>query len=235
MKRCPQCGAEYDDYVQYCFVDGAELVVGASSTPKPAPIRPSTPLPAPVAAPGGIPAASTRSPRAAPRPPPPPDPRSSPLWVILVFLLLGVALLAFGGVVVALLFFGSQGAGDETVATPAPAPTQPDRGTMPPIQLPKPVPSPSPASVVLVRFESDPSGAQVWEQDQYLCQTPCPIDQPEYAPLPREFVLRLDGHVDTPHRMTDTDTQRVELKPIPKPPPTSRPRPSGNEDIIIKR
>ncbi|MEN0063850.1 MAG: hypothetical protein AAGA48_16985 [Myxococcota bacterium] len=25
MKRCPQCGAEYDNHVEYCFVDGTEL------------------------------------------------------------------------------------------------------------------------------------------------------------------------------------------------------------------
>ncbi len=33
MKRCPECSAEYDDYVEYCFVDGAELVAPARARP----------------------------------------------------------------------------------------------------------------------------------------------------------------------------------------------------------
>jgi hypothetical protein len=152
------------------------------------------------------------------------------VWAILVFLFLGVALLAFGGVVVALVFFGTQGT--ETAVAPPPAPPP-----IPPIELTAPQPTPPrPSSSVRVMFESVPPGAQVWEQEKYLCATPCAIDQPEIAPLPREFVLKLDGHQDEPHRMNDTDTQHIVLKPIAvKPVPTARPRPTGGDDIIQVR
>ncbi|MBX2798863.1 MAG: hypothetical protein KTR31_14400 [Myxococcales bacterium] len=73
MKRCPQCEAEYDDHVEYCFVDGAELVYVARAVGK-------TPLP-----------------------PPPPAPRRSILPLVIVFVFLAIVAVAGLAAVVAML------------------------------------------------------------------------------------------------------------------------------------
>src|SRR5687767_5245962 len=36
MKRCPQCGREYDTSMMFCLDDGAELLYGPASTDEPA-------------------------------------------------------------------------------------------------------------------------------------------------------------------------------------------------------
>jgi hypothetical protein len=129
--------------------------------------------------------------------------------------------------VVALLFF-STGPSETTAGK---APTVP----VPPIDLPAPLPPPVPTQIARVPFDSEPQGAQLWEQNKFLCTTPCVVEHPEYAPLPREFVLRLEGYIDTSHRMTDTTSQRVQLQhDAPKPVPL-RPRPAGGDDILDKR
>src|SRR5436190_12564114 len=36
MKRCPQCGREYDNSMMFCLDDGAELLYGPASVDEPA-------------------------------------------------------------------------------------------------------------------------------------------------------------------------------------------------------
>jgi hypothetical protein len=36
MKRCPQCGREYDNSMMFCLDDGAELLYGPASWDEPA-------------------------------------------------------------------------------------------------------------------------------------------------------------------------------------------------------
>src|SRR4051812_40419605 len=36
MKRCPQCGREYDNTMMFCLDDGTELLYGPASTDEPA-------------------------------------------------------------------------------------------------------------------------------------------------------------------------------------------------------
>src|SRR5262245_52024235 len=98
MKRCPQCRAEYDDYVQYCFVDGTELRVVPSSEPSNGPSGTGAPLGERTAA-GGI----------EPRPAPLEDPsHDAPPWsrpsngtLVLGFAAIG----GLGIVVLAMLVF----------------------------------------------------------------------------------------------------------------------------------
>ncbi len=36
MKKCPQCGREYDSMMMFCFNDGAELLYGPATADEPA-------------------------------------------------------------------------------------------------------------------------------------------------------------------------------------------------------
>lgn len=228
MKHCPQCGAEYDEFVQYCFVDGVELKEGGTAPQKPQ--HQPTPLPA---APrssatdlSALPTPSGVRPALAPPKSPSSERRPTSIWAIGLLLVPIVLLFAIGGLIVAMLFVGS-GSG-------------PDGETIPPLTV-APSPTPSPPSpvdagvpssdVVKVQFESDPAGATIWEENVQHCVTPCAIDQPDYAPATRMFLLKREGYQDTPHKMTDpTAVQRVELQRIRG----SKPRPKPDDIINIR-
>ncbi|MEZ4241805.1 MAG: hypothetical protein R3F59_37785 [Myxococcota bacterium] len=89
-----------------------------------------------------------------------------------------------------------------------------------------------------MQFTSQPSGAQVYEGTKYICTTPCSVDHPvDIAPLPREFVLRLDGWLDQPVTLSTLTDQKVELRRVEQKPNPVRPRPTGGggEDILQRR
>ena len=76
----------------------------------------------------------------------------------------------------------------------------------------------------VIRFESDPRGAEVWESDQKLGMTPLEygIERASVATQPRTFSVRTEGYVPFP--ISQRDSQRdvvviARLTPIPKPPP----------------
>jgi hypothetical protein len=245
MKRCPQCGAEYDDYVQYCFVDGAELAEAAArpapaATPAPVPDPPRAPEPAPVAAAPrtgstGKPAPSRSSssslpkPVAVPRPPEPipPPPRALPMWTLVAVGAMLVAAFGFVSLAGALLVIGGNPT-PPVAAQPPPAP--------PPPPTPTPEVKPPAAAPVLVDFHSEPEGATIMEGDQTICTTPCRVPHPEYAPPERRFVLKLDGYADTEYTMTDpSKPQHIKLSgPVRVQPKPGRPRP-GTDEILLGR
>jgi len=76
---------------------------------------------------------------------------------------------------------------------------------------------------------SEPMGAGVYENDQFVCQTPCTVQHPAHAPLPRTFVFKLPGYHDKTYEMTDASqpisVQLVHLHAAAMPPPAG-PRPS---------
>lgn len=179
MKRCPQCGAEYDNHVEYCFVDGTELSALSTSA--------ATPL---------IP------------PPAIPPQRSRLLPLILIGVLLVVATpLVVGGVYFAM--------GPRPMGTDAPedAPLVAD-------PMPSGPTEDEPESEVrLVRIDSVPTGAEVWEEQTQLCSsTPCVVEQPDHAPSERTFLLKMAGYAPTSARLTKADPSlQVALLPVRRP------------------
>jgi hypothetical protein len=241
MKHCPQCGAEYDDYVQFCFVDGVALVEGPGTAPK-ATLPFTTPLPAPQAAstqspPSLPPPQGVRPALAAAKPRGGGEGRSISLWAVGLLLVPVILLFGVGGLIGAMVLVGSgsgssAGTGEEQARGVSPAPEA----------RPAPVPAapsaPSPAAPAeagrRVTFESDPSGAQLWEGEALLCDvTPCTIEHPNYAPDGRKFTLKLEGHQDTEHVLSDPDkVQQVELPARTK---SSRPKAKTGDDILLGR
>jgi len=53
MKRCPECGREYDNTMMFCLDDGAELLYGPASMDEPATAISSEPLAKPTGSPSG--------------------------------------------------------------------------------------------------------------------------------------------------------------------------------------
>jgi hypothetical protein len=245
MKHCPQCGAEYDDYVQFCFVDGVALVEGPGTAPK-ATLPYSTPLPAPQAAsiqtpPSLPPPAGVRPALAASKERAPGDGRGLSLWAVGLLLVPVILLFGVGGLIVAVVLVGTNTHEAQGRAAPegeprAAEPRSADPGTAEPHTTPPPSPTaPSPAGPVRrVTFESIPPGAEVWEGEVQLCDTtPCTIEHPDYAPDDRKFTLRLKDFQDTEYVLLDPDqVQTVELSARPK---SSRPRPKSGDDILIQR
>lgn len=137
-----------------------------------------------------------------------------------------ITLFGFGGVVGAVFLIGGSGPTAQPVDAPRPAP------------LPPPVPEPDTpeAEFVLVRFESEPSGASVLEADKILCSTPCDVKQWDYAPPTRNFVLKLDGYPDTAYQMTDPNqVQHVPLTRTGPRPAKPRPPSGRGEDLLPQR
>ncbi|MEZ4322207.1 MAG: hypothetical protein R3F61_32340 [Myxococcota bacterium] len=53
MKLCPECGTEYEDHVQTCLADGAELIASAVTTTGPGAVMAPTPVAPPARSGGG--------------------------------------------------------------------------------------------------------------------------------------------------------------------------------------
>jgi hypothetical protein len=233
MKHCPQCGAEYDDYVQFCFVDGVALVEGPGTAPK-AILPYSTPLPAPQAgsmqAPPSLPPpAGVRPALAEAKPRSGGDGRALSLWAIGLLLVPVILLFGVGGLVVAVVVVGSSSSEEQARPTPAPPPSPT------PTPAPSVVSAPAPsAPVQRVTFESTPPGAEVWEGTFMLCATtPCSIEHPEHAPADRKFLLKLEGHQDTEHVLEDPS--QVQAVVLPARNKKTRPNPKSGDDILIER
>ena len=201
MKRCPQCDAEYDDHVEYCFVDGAQLVQQTDR----------------------VAAASL---------PPPPEASPSSRLLPLVLALGAAAVVALIVVAGVLVYVVVGGEGDQRSAGEAEVPST--DAISEPVQ-----PSGAlAATAAFVSVQSTPSGAQIWEGNTQLCpSTPCEVEHPEHAPIPRTFRVHLDGYEDGPIEMVDVRrAYEVELQragadtpPAPRPRPRSRPSPTASK------
>lgn len=106
------------------------------------------------------------------------------------------------------------------VAAPVPVEVQPASAETPSID------------VVLV---SIPEGAGVYENDQFVCETPCTVQHPPHAPLPRFFVFKLSGHRDETYEMVEAKgpiaIQMKRQKGAPAPvPAVAAPRPTIGRD-----
>ncbi|MEQ1572158.1 MAG: PEGA domain-containing protein, partial [Myxococcota bacterium] len=147
-----------------------------------------------------------------PRPAPSAEPtqRGMPVWVLMMMLMMLVS--AFGLVSLAgiLLVIGGN---SSPPPPPAPVVQAPVAPAAPP---PGPAPRVSSANVLNMSFDSNPTGARVFEGDREICAaTPCTIAQKDYAPGVRTFTVRLDGYVDGVVEVTDfTRPTVVDLVPL---------------------
>ena len=201
MKTCPSCGTQYEDHVPQCFVDGTSLEAVQS-------VERHTVTPIPTATPpaDGTPAPAQRI--------PPPASNNTGLVVLLGG---AVVVLLMAGGLVGIAYF----AAGRTSPPPVPVAVAP-----PP--APAPVPVPPPPQVVKLGVTSTPDGAAVFEGDTRLCTTPCTIDHPEHAPLPRTLVLKAPGHEDTTYVVETVDRpHHVPLTPFVAAPSPPRPRPGS--------
>jgi serine/threonine-protein kinase len=86
---------------------------------------------------------------------------------------------------------------------PALAPATPSPSEIPAPPIPAPAPT-----VVRVRILSSPMGATVWDGQTSLGPTPLELDRPE---LPRELVLRADGHQPQTIQIGPDSAERVDV------------------------
>lgn len=131
----------------------------------------------------------------------------------------GLAMLAMLAVVVVVVSSWSGAAQSPPPLRAVPAPPPEVAGTEPDPAEAAPIPQ--------VEVRSTPSGAEVWEGNSRLCAaTPCMVDHPDHAPVPRVFELRLPGHQRTRVDMTELG-QPVDatLPEASREPPPPRPRP----------
>lgn len=207
MKTCPACGTQYEDHVPQCFVDGTSL--------NDIPVEEAGRFD------GGTAPSTTRE--DAPGPvSEQPAPQSRGATSIIAFLgllsiLLGVGLV---GIVLFVLTRTEAPPGPTPVPVPVIAPPEP----------PPPAPEPPAPTVLSVGITSTPPGAEVWEGSSVLCVTPCSIEHPEHAPLPRSLVLKAENHLDTPYQLDDPrlphhvplQVKAAPVRPTPRP---ARPSP----------
>ncbi len=190
MKICPECQTQYEEHVEVCLIDGAQL----------------------------------EAPEAAPAPPPEPSgavSRRAAGGIFGVALFGLIALLLFVTLVGVVLF--TTMSGGEPAPPPAPAKAPPPPAPAPPPAPPAPVPV---APVPKIALTSDPPGATVIENGQLVCVTPCTVEHPEEAVLPRRLTFQLDGYKEATLAVTDpTIPQLVKLEPIRRARPKPRPAP----------
>lgn len=113
------------------------------------------------------------------------------ILVALAFLLGAGALAVVAGVAVVYMRMGGQ-----ERSPPRPDPSR----VVLPGPLPQPIAEQPPIAVTLL---SEPPGAEVFENDQLVCRTPCDVSHPAHAPLPRVFVFRAQGYIDQTFEMTE--------------------------------
>lgn len=207
MKICPDCGTQYEDHVASCLVDGSDLSAVASV---PASMGPSS--------------APSSTPRGAPIVAPAPPPRRGGGGTVMLAMAGVLALLALLVVVAIMVVVFSSN------SKPAPLPPEPAPQARPlpvpePVAMPVPVPEVQP-DLPTITLNSNPEGAEVWEGQTKLCETPCTTAHPEHAPLPREFVLKMKGYVDTTYSMEVPDQEHMVSmrRPAVSPKPTPGPR-----------
>jgi hypothetical protein len=181
MKVCPECGTQYEDHVPTCIADGADLVphvVQQPAAPAPAAADPTIKLP-------------ISAPRAPPPPPPEPQSRFSIALLLIAVLGAGVVVTVVGLIAVTWGVGGNRTVEPLEAAHTVPAPRP----------LPESEPNERPpVEVVLV---SEPLGAKVYENEQFVCETPCAVQHPPHAPLPRSFVFKAEGYRDRTFEMTE--------------------------------
>ena len=214
MKFCPECGTQYEDHVPTCIADGTELVPQVAPPPHsgtPAPITPAHPTPA--VAPSTAPAGATS-----------PSAMGGGASILILALLLFGALAVAGVGVIGIVAWQLQSQPAPKQAPITPLSTRPD-----------PIPTAPDHPPVTVSLDSTPAGAEVFENGQFVCTTPCAIDHPNHAPLPRTFVFKAQGHRDQPFEMTDV-TQPIlvamrAVKAAPaRPAPATKARPTIGRD-----
>lgn len=189
MKICPSCRAHYEAHVPACLADGSALV----------------PIPLPS--------------------PPPPAPPPTPLHVPILLPLISGMFLAIGGITgLVLLLLALPGeAAPRHAPDPAPPTTQAALPPTEPIAEPEqPEPEPDepaePDEARVILLASIPDGAEVREHGALLCHTPCALEHPSYAPLPRTFELSSPDHPTVTHQVDDPGRlQLVQLQPEASP------------------
>lgn len=151
----------------------------------------------------------------------------------LPFVLLGLVLF---GVVAAVSVLALAVASSQLAIGRPPAPEVAQVRLPPPRPEPEPVPEPPERPPVEVVLASEPLGAKVFENDQFVCVTPCTIQHPPHAPLPREFVFKADGHRDVVYEMTEAKgpiavaLPRLRSSPVPSASSNAAPRPTIGRD-----
>jgi hypothetical protein len=206
MRTCPECLTQYEDHVLTCLVDGVDLTQVPRLAPAGQPALAPTPEPAPVQKVFVVPPQRSAS-------------RAMPAVVATLVLLFSVV----AGMPVA-------GWAVWTLTRPTPVPVPaPTVRPVPVVVAPTPteVPiriEPAPVPVVQVQVTSDPIGAEVWEGQTRLCVTPCMVDHPEDAPLPRTLTFRLTGRGEVSASLEDPG-QPVHVRWKSTPPSPTQPKP----------
>lgn len=221
MKRCPECDTLYEDHVDVCLVDGAELVQASETTAEHVLNATgyhtrSNVLSA--AQQAEIAALREQSEEA--------DKSGGSSRALVPLLLVGVLLLVVGGAGAGVVLMSAAGS---TTPEPEPGPV----ASVAPPPAPEPV-APAPAAPAVEEFSlvTQPAGARVLENGKEVCTTPCVIEHPAHAPLPRTFTLEMEGHVTEEYTVQTaggTHQIRMSEKQVARPRPTrvSRaPRPS---------
>lgn len=218
MKRCPDCETLYEDHVDTCLVDGADLEHTTMLEPSRVTLRT-----------GSFSHLAVDT-MAAVRPPVEEPPQRSRLPLIFAVGVAAVLLVGLGVVV---------GLTTTVGAAPPPAPVlAPPKTNLPdPAPLAVPEPEPEPAHAVFV-LDTVPTAAKVTENGRVVCHTPCTIDHPPEAPLPRAFSLQHDGYTEQVYTVTKAGGEhQVSLAPLvaraPVPAP-AQPRAKQRQRAVVR-
>lgn len=218
MRRCPECETLYEDHVDTCLVDGADLVqvedAGSISMQRTGSFSQQL-------SGSHLAVPTDEVPNLAYEPTQEEEKRQSrlPLLLGLVVLLFG-----FGGVALAGVVFLSQSGGPPP---PPPVPAAVPEPEPPPPPAPAPEPEPEVQEFTLTTI---PSNATVHENGQLVCRTPCVLEHPPDAPLPRAFSIEHEGYVAQVYTVTQASgNHQISLSETPRPRPvrvSSAPRPA---------
>ena len=243
MPRCAECGAVYDDGVEYCFVDGSPLrpegeEVGAPSIAPPGMVSSSGDMkPTPELErftkaieenPDDLPTAplGSKAPEAIAPLPPPPRGGGRAVGVVLGAAMVAILCAGVGAGLTVAMVGGGEGEGMEV----APAALPPAPGPAPaPALMAAPAPAPVEEALRIVDVTSHPDGAEVWEDGALRCVTPCKLAHPPGQSLPRRLVFKRGGYQDLEVEVEDLSApvrgELVAKPPSPRSAPAPRPRP----------